>query len=310
MRPPWPFALAALAGLAACHDPTTGARRAPGSSPAPARTAAPSAHDAPRGRDAPPDPTGAAPATDAGPAPDAPRPWPPAAPGPRTAWCDEPVDALDEATCYVLPAAPPDELLIYLHGIVPPNQTSAQKTNLQRVVANAARRAGVAALIPRGEQGLGPAGLERWWSWPTGESSYRRRGPTLVRALEDARGRLEALAGVRFAKLYLAGSSAGAYFVAELALHGALRAHGYAAISGGAARPTAELASLEPAPFYVGHSTHESGESARALGELVRRAGWPTRLEARPVPHGAHEAYLDGAFALWRERAASVPVPP
>ncbi len=35
-------------------------------------------------------------------------------------FCIELVNALDEETCYVLPDAPTKDLLLYLHGIVPP----------------------------------------------------------------------------------------------------------------------------------------------------------------------------------------------
>lgn len=220
----------------------------------------------------------------------------------RADWCIEGVAALDEATCYALPDKVPEALLIYLHGIVPPSGQSAQKTNLETVVMNAARRAGVAAIMPRGEQGLGPKGQERWWGWPTGEGSYRRRGPTLVAAINEARRRFEAFTGIAFSRVYLAGSSSGAYFVTELALHGGMRADGFAAISGGAGRPTAELASLSPTPFYIGHGTHDpTATSARALATLLRRAGWPLRIEAHPLPHGAHEVYLDEAFAFFRD---------
>jgi poly(3-hydroxybutyrate) depolymerase len=222
----------------------------------------------------------------------------------RTPWCGDRVTALDASTCYVLPDAPPRELLIYLHGIIPPEQASPQKANLEAVVANAARRAGVAAIIPRGEQGLAPRGRDRWWGWPTGDASYRRRGPALVALLGDARARFEAFVGITFARVYVAGSSSGAYFVSQLALRGSLRADGFAAISGGAGRDAGSLASLTPAPIYIGYSTHDaSAGSARSLGALLRGAGWPVRVEAHEVPHGAHEVYLDEAFAFWREHA-------
>jgi predicted esterase len=203
-----------------------------------------------------------------------------------------------------LPDAPPDTLLIYLHGIVPPAGPSPQKTNLETVVSNAARRAGVAALLPRGERGLGPKGQEHWWGWPTGEAPYRQRGPALVRSILEARARFEAFSGLTFARVYLAGSSSGAYFVSALARKGALPADGFAAISGGAGSPTPELAALAPKPFYIGHGTHDpAATSARALAALLRRAGWPVRLEAHPLPHGTSEVYLDEAFAFWREQA-------
>jgi predicted esterase len=289
----------ALATLVACAACASGAAPARDQAPRPAPAAS-----SPPGPAAP-SPAAPPPATpsDAPPpaSPESARPWPPPPPGVRTDWCIEGVDALDEATCYALPDAAPDALLIYLHGIVPPSGPSPQKTNLETVVTKAARRAGVAALMPRGERGLGPKGQEQWWGWPTGEGSYRRRGPALVAAVVEARRRFEAFTGVAFARVYVAGSSSGAYFVSELALHGGLRADGYAAISGGAARPTAELASLPPTPFYIGYGTHDpAANSARALAALLRHAGWPVRIEAHPVPHGAHEVYLDEAFAFFR----------
>ena len=45
------------------------------------------------------------------------------------------------------------------------------------------------------------------------------------------------------------------------------------------------------------------GEKARALAEVLRAAGWPVRIAAHPVGHGAREIYLDEAFAFWREHA-------
>src|SRR5687768_3724240 len=43
------------------------------------------------------------------------RPWPPPPPAVTSDFCIEGVSALDEETCYVLPAAPTSELLLYLH---------------------------------------------------------------------------------------------------------------------------------------------------------------------------------------------------
>ncbi|HEU4405429.1 MAG TPA: hypothetical protein VFS43_09085 [Polyangiaceae bacterium] len=295
------LALATIVAGAACASGAGTARDAPAaSSPgAPAASPPDTAPSPGTAAEAPPPDApaaGAAPPA-AGPA----RPWPPPPPGVRTDWCIEGVSALDEATCYALPDAPPEALLIYLHGIVPPSGPSAQKTNLETVVTNASRRAGVAAIMPRGEQGLGPKGQEQWWGWPTGEASYRRRGPALIAAIAETRRRFEAFTGVAFSRVYVAGSSSGAYFVSELALRGGLRADGFAAISGGAPRPTAELASLAPTPFYIGYGTHDpAAASARALAALLRRAGWPLRVEAHPVPHGTHEVYLDEAFAFFR----------
>jgi predicted esterase len=256
---------------------------------------------------APPPPAEGAPPAEASSPDSAARPWP-AKPPPavETDWCIELVSALDEETCYVLPDAPTRTLLIYLHGIVPPTKTSVQKTNFETVVANAARRAGVAALIPRGDQGLAPKQYDRWWGWPTATgASYQRLAPKLLDRIRDKRTKLQEIAGVEFERVYVAGSSSGAYFAAAIALRGGLAdADGFGAMSGGAGARTPELAGLAPKPFYIGFGKHDSvAGSARALGTLLGGAGWPVRVAEHPVGHGAKEIYLDEAFAFWREHA-------
>ena len=219
----------------------------------------------------------------------------------ETDWCTADVSALDVSNCYVLPEEPTRTLLIYLHGIVPPTKDSPQKTNFEKVVANAARRAGAAALIPRGEQGLAPKKYDRWWGWPTTGPSYRRLGEKFIRQFGEAREKLEDVAGVKFERVYVAGSSAGAYFAAAIALHGGMQADGFGAMSGGAGWKTEELSQLPPKPFYVGYGEHDSvGGSARALGKLLKDAGWPVKVASHPLGHGAREVYIDEAFEFWR----------
>ncbi|WP_437956252.1 hypothetical protein WME76_33085 [Sorangium sp. So ce119] len=276
-----------------------------------------SAADAPRSRPALAR-DGAAPAR-AEPAPASPRPpaltastsaqaalapWPRARP-PRveTDWCIDGVDALDEETCYVLPDAPTRALLIYLHGIVPPGKDSQQKTNFETVVSRASRRAGVAALMPRGKVGLAPKGYASWWGWPTGAPAYEKHAAAFVATFAEKRRKLEEIAGAPFSRVYVAGSSSGAFFAAALALRGGIVADGYGAMSGGGGQATPELATLEPRPFYIGFGAHDTvGRSARALADVLRGAGWPVRVAEHPVGHGAREIYLDEAFAFWRER--------
>ena len=233
-------------------------------------------------------------------------PWaPPSPPGASSDFCIDAVSVLDESTCYVLPAAPTAELLIYLHGIVPPAKTSRQKTNFETVVANASRRAGVAALMPRGRVGLSPAGHERWWGWPTSRDAHLRLAPELVAEFAEKRSKLEALTGRRFERLYLAGSSSGAYFAVALALDGDMAADGFAVISGGADRPGAVLSRLTPTPFYIGYGSSDTvGAGARALAARLRKGGFPVQLAVHPLPHGTAEVYLDEAFSHFRQNQA------
>lgn len=233
----------------------------------------------------------------------APTPWPPSQPeAVDTPWCSDAVRTLDEETCFVLPDQPSTTLLVYLHGIVPPAQTSPQLENFERVVADATLEAGAIALIPRGDQGLAPAKYKGWWGWPTGLPSYRAHTERLLARLESKQLKLEKLLGVKMRRRYLAGSSAGAYYVALLALHGAYPADGYGAMSGGAGVRTERLGELPPKPFYVGFGRHDSvGTSARALGQLLENAGWPVKIAAHEVGHGARKVYIDEAFVFWRE---------
>jgi predicted esterase len=246
----------------------------------------------------------AAPASAASLAPAAPASvpaWPPAPPGVRSDFCIEGVDALDESACYVLPDAPTDELVIYLHGIMPPTKSSRQKTNLETVLKAASRRAGVAALLPRGRTGLAPRGHDGWWGWPTSRASYQAFAGEMVAQISRQRSALEALTGRVFARVYLAGSSSGAYFVTALLLQRALPADGYALISGAADQPGADLSALPRKPIYIGFGTHDTvGGAARALGARLAGAGFPVKVAAHPLPHGTAEIYLDEAFAHFR----------
>ncbi len=228
--------------------------------------------------------------------------WPPPPPaGVVTDWCIDAVTPLDVDCCYVLPEQPTRDLLVYLHGVVPPGRDSPQKTNFETVVANASRRAGVAAIMPRGWNDVAPKRIAKWWAWPTNPGTFRQRTPAFVARVSELRAKLQALTGVRFERVWVAGSSSGAYYAAALALHGALPADGYGAMSGGSGGPTPALAGLAPRPFYVGFGRGDSvGPSARALGDALRAAKWPVQIAEHDVPHGAREVYLDEAFAFWR----------
>ena len=228
-------------------------------------------------------------------------------------WCIDGLTPLDDETCYVLADATlrrPAVLLVYLHGIVPPVAESEQKSRVELAVVHAAKRAGAAALVPRGLRGIGPTGAHDWWAWPTDASSHAKYAPRLVAKWADARRRLEAIAGSPFARTYLAGSSNGAYFLTALALSGDLDrlgfpVDGYAAISGGSVGGHVRSSLPAPRPFYVGYGAYDASTNAssRALGAFLGRAGWPTRISELPVGHGAREEYLDEAFAFWASEA-------
>jgi predicted esterase len=256
----------------------------------------------------------AAPARQPAPAPSPARPSSPAVPSPApvtappeppgeiaTDWCIRDVSVLDEQTCYVLPERPSSSLVIYLHGIVPPTAASPHKTRLESILANAARRDGFAALLPRGLQGYAGSKHPGWWGWPTDDASFRKQVSTLTARFSASRHALERRTGRPFEKIYLAGSSAGAYFVALVVLHGSMRADGYGIMSGGSGHAGAAFETRRTAPLYAGFGTYDSvGPSARAFAESVRKRGWPVCVRAHALGHGAKEVYLDEAIAFWK----------
>jgi predicted esterase len=249
------------------------------------------------------------PAPPAAPPRAAPRtPWPPAPPGVKTAFCLEGVlDALTDDACYFLPERPSRDLLIYLPGLMPPNADSPENRMVETVVANAARRAGIAALVPRGitraelsAPERDAMGMGHYFSWPTGDTGYSKHARRLVERILARKKELEAFAGAPFERVFLGGSSAGGYFVSHLALRGDFPADGYAVISGGSGRPAPRLADLPKRPLYVGYGDGDIvGPKAEQVAVQARRAGWPVRVSMHHTGHGSREFYLDEAFALF-----------
>jgi predicted esterase len=230
---------------------------------------------------------------------------------PATDWCIEGLSALDEDVCYVLPELSPGRprrLIVYLHGIIPPVPDSPQKRAVQTAVLRASVRAGVAAIVPRGRRGVGPAGARDWWAWPTTPRAIAELTPSIVARWEDAKAKLEGISGIRFERTYLAGSSNGAYFLAALAARGreafaSFPVDGFGAMSGGAAGGAASerLTRAGPRPFYVGFGAYdeESRANAQSLVTALQAAHWPVRAAEHPFGHGANEVYWDEAIEFW-----------
>jgi predicted esterase len=232
-------------------------------------------------------------------------------------WCLPGLSPLAEDICYVLPPLPPDRprrLLVYLHGIIPPVPDSEQQRKVETAVLHACTRAGVAALVPRGRRGFGPAGARDWWSWPTSQTDLAQLAPSLIARWADAKRALEAVAGAPFDRTYVAGSSNGAYLLTALAGRGDLPSptfpvDGFAAISGGAAGESAaaRLAHGSPRPFYIGYGIYDETTTARAraLVAALEAAHWPVRVAPHPLGHGTNEIYLDEAFAFFDSEDAA-----
>jgi predicted esterase len=224
----------------------------------------------------------------------------------ETDWCLPPFRGLDESNCYFQPEE--KKLLIYLSGIVPPQpKVSPQKENVQRIVSSAAKKAGAAVLLPRGRRGIGPTDAKDWWAWPTSASDYNVHAKQIVLEWKSARTKLETLRKKKFDRVYLAGSSSGAYFLSALALAGALEEDidGYAATSGGAPSmlgANGVNAGAPKRPFYVGYATGDpTNGGPKSLASFLTSKGWPVQSKEHAGGHGAKEEYLNDAFKFWSE---------
>jgi predicted esterase len=237
-----------------------------------------------------------------------PPPWPPAPPAITSPFCLAGVmDTLAEDLCYVLPERPTKTLLIYLPGLMPPTPESPEKRGVETVVAKASRRAGVAALLLRGPSrdelaapAPDPKGLGAYRSWPTSDGVYRAHARAQVERMHAAQRALEALVGAPFQRVFLGGSSAGAYFVGHLALRGDFPADGYLVLSGGSGRPAPALSELEKRLLYVGYGDGDiTGPKAEEVARQARAAGWKVKVAMHHTGHGSREVYLDEAFAFF-----------
>jgi predicted esterase len=223
------------------------------------------------------------------------------APDVATDWCLPPWRGLDEGVCYLAPEGAAPNLLIYLSGIVPPvPRVSEQKEKVQAIVAHAAARAGIVAMLPRGRRGIGPADAKDWWAWPTSPRDHAALAAPIVAEWTRGRAVLERVLGRSFDKTWVCGSSSGAYFLSNLALEGAFDADGWGAMSGGA---VAGKTGGPTKPFYVGYGTGDPANAGpKALAAWLSARSWPVRVAEHPDGHGAREIYLDEAIAFFRSR--------
>jgi hypothetical protein len=219
-----------------------------------------------------------------------------------TEWCTEGFDALDESTCYLVPDGAKRTLLIYLHGVLAP--TGGTQRVVQGVVARAARKHGVVALMPRGRRGIGPAKTRDWYAWPTTADAYTRHTPMMIASWLAAKSPRSARIETKYAPFdeparYV--RSNGAYFVSILALRGDFAADGFGAMSGGmrGGRTKSALPAARP-PFYVGYGLQDDAkDDPMSLASFLADAGWRTMARAHPVGHGARDVYLDEAIPFW-----------
>lgn len=221
-------------------------------------------------------------------------------------WCTEDVEALSEGMCHYVPDGvdPPDTLVIFLHGVIKVGTTwqYAQEQAMKRM----AKANGFEVLMPRGRIGAGSKRFFDHYTWPNASAAQTDLEKEVIQEWMDAKALLEARNGRAFAKVFVMGFSAGAYYSASLLLRGRLPVQGYGIFAGGGAPKNVERwarGTHPKVPAYVGW-----GEKDRAkkdpvrLAKALRAMKWKHRaVGRRKVGHSMTDAQVREAVTFLRK---------
>lgn len=221
----------------------------------------------------------------------------PAAP----AWCAPELQALTQGVCALThQESRPDTLVIFLHGVIKPD--TGWQHQQQRAIARAARANGFDVMMPRGRRGVGPKGMQDWWTWPTGVAAQQKVEPEILEEWSAARTELETRRGAPYPRVLVFGFSNGAYYATQLALRGKSPGQGTAVFAGGASGDWLERhakAAQPRVPLYVecGSRDKTAVGDAHRLHRMLQRLGWAHRfVERKGSGHSMPDAGLENAF--------------
>lgn len=236
-------------------------------------------------------------------------------------WCSPELETLREGFCYaeprVLAEGQPPTLVVFLHGVVKPG--TGWQWQQQRAAQRFARQHGFVALMPRGQRGVGPKGMEDWWTWPTGAPAQARIEEQVLTSIAQARGELEERLGRRFERVWVFGFSNGAYYATDLAmrgrlLSGALKADGFAVFAGGSAaehtrRKAEQVASRTPLFVSWGLKDRDAPNQAK-LSAMLRQLHWPTAAaSSAKTGHEMPDSHVAAAVKFLRAQSGPVARP-
>jgi predicted esterase len=219
----------------------------------------------------------------------------------RAPWCSPEVESLADGMCFFAPpgAEPPDTLVVFLHGVIKVG-TDWQHAQ-QLALARFAKRNGFAVLMPRGRVGAGSNKFADHFNWPTAAAAQTTLEPEIIGEWMAAKAELEQRNGRPFARMYVFGFSAGAYYAASLALRGRLPVQGYAVFAGGGA-PKHVLRwarGVKPKPpIYVGWGSKDKArKDPQNLAKALAAMKWKHRAVGRAkVGHTMTDAQVRDAF--------------
>ncbi len=212
---------------------------------------------------------------------------------------------LDAQTCFYLPSAPTGRVVVYLHGMMPPDASARIQ---QLIVAEAAEATGAVAIFPQGTPGLcaWDASVIDWLCWPTSRANVDAFGATLVGGFDEAVTLLEEVFSLSLDQRHVFGFSNGGYFASYIGLEDLWRTEGAGLVGAGrSAVDPATLAAHRP-PIYIAVGELETAtvkNSAQNLAYVLSLEGWVHDLVVHPAR--GHEVRADdlvAAFSLWSER--------
>jgi len=219
-------------------------------------------------------------------------------------WCAADLETLPSEVCAFEPSKPaagPRTLVVFLHGVVKP-ETSWQWAQ-QRGAARAAAQHGFTVIMPRGRRGVGPPGMEDWWTWPTSAAAQGAVEDLVIAEWTAAQALLEKRAGKPFDRVWIFGFSNGAYYATSLAMRGRLPVAGYAAFAGGSAAPhlrRAGASTKRRARFYLAWGEKDPAHRDQVkLAAMLGALRWDAKARgSRRAGHAMTDAAVAEAVAF------------
>lgn len=225
-------------------------------------------------------------------------PWQPV----ETEWCSEGWQGLDERTCFYVPSQPNGEVLVFLHGMMPPDASPA---GMQKMVRDEAEKRGAVALFPQGRTGLcsWAEEVKSWYCWPTSRSHVDQHAAPLFAEFEHDLLLVQSLFGLALTKTYVLGFSNGGYFASYAALENGWPVAGVGLVAAGRSFvDTALLPTHRPPVFIrVGELDQTSVKnSAQNLAFVLSQESWPHDFKLQAGKgHELWPSDVAAAFATW-----------
>jgi predicted esterase len=226
---------------------------------------------------------------------------PDAGSGDEPPWCypGDGIEALTPTLCHFALKQPSDTLVVFLHGLT--KVGTSWQHNGERTLVRGAKANGFEVIMPRGRRVAGSKFGSDYFNWPTSAKAQAELESEVLGEWQAAQKTLEERNGKPFAKIYVWGFSAGAYYVSSLALRGRLPVAGYATFAGGGAPKGAARwarGTHPKPPIYVGYGRKDkSRKDPIRLSHELRVMHWPRKVvERKKLGHSMTDAQMREAW--------------